>query len=158
MIVDKLANSRKYYTDNSYYIMAIKFIEDSVFNKNIEDGDYQIAGDDVFARVMSYPLKSRDKVKYEAHKKYIDIQAAILGSEGIEWSPLDLLESDSIYDANNDVQFFKNPENSLVKINVIPGSFAMFFPEDGHMPQLFTSDNNSDVKKIVVKIRNSLLV
>ena len=60
------------------------------------------------------------------------------------------------YDAARDVTFYERlvPESNLV---LLPGSFAVLFPEDVHRPQVATEDGPAPVTKVVVKISTELL-
>ncbi|MBN2329357.1 MAG: YhcH/YjgK/YiaL family protein [Candidatus Omnitrophica bacterium] len=123
-----------------------------------EEKEYPIDGDDIFARVMSYETKPREEADLEAHMKYVDIQTVLSGSEGMEWAPTPQPELKGPYDEDNDIMFFHRSPNPPGRIIVQPGLFAAFFPQDAHMPQLIAAgDKPERVKKVVIKIRRSLL-
>ena len=114
----------------------------------------KIDGDRLFARVMSYATRdetSSDAV-LEAHRRYVDIQMAMIGGERIAWYPTSSLNAKTAYDHEKDVQFFDYERPANVQVSVFPGTFVCLFPQDAHMPQLKTDGRGGDVKKVVVKI------
>ena len=80
MIKDKLLNSSAYYNLSERIKIGLFWLENTDL-KNIADGKYLIDGDNVYASVQTYDTK--DDVKYESHRRYIDIQYMIDGEEKI---------------------------------------------------------------------------
>jgi YhcH/YjgK/YiaL family protein len=119
------------------------------------EGETRLDGDDVFMRVMSYSTRSPEDpgANLEAHREFIDVQMALVGGERIDWFPAEELVSKAPYDPARDVQFFLRPGPAPASVDVLPGTFAVYFPEDAHMPQLVTARGDVHVKKAVVKIR-----
>jgi len=50
------------------------------------------------------------------------------------------------YDSRKDVMFYHDTPSTFAKL--VPGQFAIFFPEDGHAPCL----GKGEIRKIVAKI------
>ncbi|OPZ11158.1 MAG: hypothetical protein BWZ10_02238 [candidate division BRC1 bacterium ADurb.BinA364] len=123
---------------------------------NAPEGVTAIRGRDIYARVLSYPTIEREAGKFESHIDYVDIQAPLIGAEAIEWNPIRALEVKSAYDQENDVVFYVTPERSFGRVFLMPGMFAVLFPDDAHMPQLRVPGEDS-VKKVVIKIRHALV-
>jgi YhcH/YjgK/YiaL family protein len=116
---------------------------------DIEKGRYPIAGDSLFMIVDEYHTQDAKERKYEAHRKYIDLQYVISGQELIGIAKLDkqgLLEP---YDKDRDIAFFSvdDGEYRLADNSV----FFVFFPDDAHQPCV-NVDQNAPVRKIVFKI------
>ena len=118
-----------------------------------------IDGDRLFARVMSYETRDETSLDavLEAHRRYVDIQMALIGSERIAWYPTPSLQAKSPYDEEKDVQFFVYERPADIQVSVFPGTFACLFPQDAHMPQLKSDAKGGEVKKVVVKIDLDLL-
>ncbi|GHV07019.1 hypothetical protein FACS1894217_06910 [Clostridia bacterium] len=150
MIIDKLANLHIYLPAHKDAIAA--FLD--TVSPELPNGEYAIAGDDVFARVMSYPLKPAKMCKIEAHDVYVDIQSAIIGTEGIGLYDRRVLTESEPYDDKNDVVFYA-PQPPLYTIGVHEGYFAMIFPHEAHSPQTIT-EGCEYVKKFVIKIKYEL--
>lgn len=110
-------------------------------------------GEDLFGIVMSYPTRPREDAVLETHRRYIDIQTALVNAEGMDWFPEDALTVKTPYDADKDVAFFHRPSGAApVHIQMKPGCFAVFYPQDAHMPQLLVGETVQTVKKAVVKV------
>lgn len=153
MIIARVETGNHLFPGNNSYKKALEFIKKAI-TENYDNGRYEIDGDKIYARVMEYDLKDRDIAKYEAHKDYVDIQATMIGAEGMEVFFLDNQNPKIPYNEAKDVTIYENDIDNIVRINVFPGSFAMFFPNDVHKPQLKV-DNIEHVKKLVVKIKVS---
>ena len=80
MIFDNLNNMEQYYKLNENFKIGFEFLLNNDL-KSLKDGKYQIKGDEVFANIQSLTTKEKSQKKWEAHKKYIDIQYVISGKE-----------------------------------------------------------------------------
>ena len=87
---------------------------------------------------------------WESHEKYIDIQYIYSGREIIAYAPIVSLK-EIIYHEGSDLKILKGPIQSFIHLN--KNDFAIFFPEDAHMPSLNPSSNSSEVEKFVIKIK-----
>ena len=121
------------------------------------EGRYEIDGDRIFAMVMSYETRQPKDAVLEAHRRYVDIQAVLIGSEGCEWFPVQGLVTGVPYSDEKDAEFFQRPNAGPVRIAISPGLFVAFFPRDAHMPGLVMDGNPQQIKKVVVKISVDLL-
>lgn len=150
MTIDKIENLEKYIPEK--YREKVSQYMKTVTSK-IPEGTYEIEGQYVFARVMSYSTKPDSKCRIEAHNQYIDIQMTLIGAEGItlyERSKLELVEKRE----TEDVEFFKEDKRYKYASNHnIPGFFTMIFPEEAHRPQEMIEGFDAYVKKIVIKIK-----
>jgi len=148
MIIDKIENSHLYEGISERIKKAFEFIHNSDL-KNIKPGRYEIDGENIFALINEYKTKSELEGKLEAHRKYLDVQYVIEGEELMGYTPIGSQQILEPYKEENDIIFFKG-EKSFTKVS--SGMFAIFFPEDVHMPGI-TSGKISDVKKLVIKVR-----
>ena len=149
MVYSKLENLKDY-LKKDIYDKAVVFL--NKITEDMPEGEYPIDGDAVFARVMSYQTKTPENCKIEGHNKYIDIQASIIGAEGIGVYCRDDLVEEEAYNDKNDVVFFDKEAATQIAYTVnIPGYFTMLFPEDAHSPQeqVLSFDK---VKKFVIKV------
>jgi biofilm protein TabA len=119
---------------------------------------YDFENQSMFARVMSYDLKSREDTKYESHKYTIDLQYTLIGCEGIEYTPTKLLNNVGDYISEKDFQFYETPstDSSYGLIKKHENHFCVLWPSDGHMPQM-KANNCEHVRKLVVKIPTVLV-
>lgn len=124
-------------------------------SQNNSDGEQLIRDRDIYANFMTTETQPRDSMFMEAHKKYIDLHYCISGGERIEWSLAEKLEIQKEYDQLTDTAIYLPPSTTEPLI-MTPGKFAVFFPNEAHMPKI-NDEINETVKKIVVKIKADLL-
>lgn len=123
----------------------------------MREGYYPIMGERVFAKVMSYPTSIPEECRIEAHDRYVDIQATLLGGEGISVFPRERLDIRQPYSKEEDVVFFHpKPECRTLYAANLPGAFTMLFPHEAHRPQERIPGCAELVKKFVIKMEVSL--
>lgn len=149
MIADKLKNNSLYRNIHPDFAKAFDFLEKAQ-NDFPEFGKYQIDGDKVFAVVQQYNTISAEDTKWEAHKKYIDIQYIHSGCEVIHWDTFENLPEGTEFDPDNDRYLYPGPDASRLELH--GGRFAIFFPEDLHRPMEKYKDSEM-ITKIVVKVK-----
>ncbi len=154
MIVDRIENWRRYGTGRAWKTV-FSFLENLDADSEA-DGRVALQGDDIYARIMSYPTRSPEEAVLEAHDQYIDIQLSLVNSERIGWFPRAALTVETPYNPEKDVVFFHKSAVPAARIDNIPGQFTVLFPQDAHMPQLMTGATPETVKKVVVKFRAAL--
>lgn len=137
---------RAYHTNEKLWDAAFTFLKDQNLDE-ILPGKYPILGDEVFANVTEAPSKSKEEVKWESHKNYIDLQYIIKGKEMIgvaDTSKATITKPYTVdvinYDAEGTYYIAE------------PGKFFLFFPNNAHRP-LIKVDGYDVVKKIVIKIQ-----
>jgi biofilm protein TabA len=118
------------------------------------NGRYEIDGDRVFALVVTYRTLPREEKILEGHRKYLDVQyLAWGGPEALYYAPSARASVIEEYDEAKDfVKFDTRVAESVVVLS--PGEFAVFLPEDAHLPGAMHGQP-ADVKKIIVKVRLS---
>ncbi len=105
-----------------------------------------------YANVDEYTTKKHSECRLEAHKKYIDIQLLLEGVEELDYVGVDGLTVAEEYDSARDVMFFEPCEKVLNKVVLRPGKFILLYPHEAHQPQMAYKNEQSYVKKVVVKI------
>jgi len=150
MIVDKIENAGLYKNLGERIQKSFNYIKQTDLKK-LKSGRYDIDGDKIFALISEYQTKAESDGKLEAHKKYIDVQFVIEGEELMGYSPLGDQSILEPYKEENDIIFYKGEK---VFIKVTEGMFAIFFPEDMHMPGIEVGESSA-VKKLVIKVRVS---
>lgn len=116
----------------------------------LAEGRHEISGG-AFALVSAYQTASPDGKKFEAHRKYIDLQYLMAGEEIVHVADVSRLVVAEEYDDARDVAFFNDPA-SYESIVLRAGLFAVFYPDDAHRPGMMADGSPSTVKKVVVKI------
>jgi len=145
MIMDAIARGAAYAALHPGFAKAFAFLREKDLAA-LPDGRYELDGDRVYVLVMTVDGRGKADAKFEAHRRYIDIQAVVSGDEVMGWSPIAACREPLPFDAAKDVGFYSDTPASWVIVPV--GSFAVFFPEDVHAPLA----GSGKVKKAVVKI------
>lgn len=120
-----------------------------------EPGIKELQGKDLYVNVHGYETLPREECRYESHRQYVDLQYCIHGGELIDWHLASSLTLDGPFDSDKDVQFYE-PGSSLTTLHMVPGSFAIFFPSDAHLPKRADNRHRS-VSKLVIKIAHRLV-
>lgn len=131
---------------------ALKYIAATDFSK-VANGEYEIDGRNVFARVNTYTTEPKEARRPEKHNAYIDVQFVARGSETIWYAPLcdkHVVMEDRA--ASDDVIFYEDAHEANC-VNLSAGDFAVFFPWELHRPNCNPTAQSSQVQKIVVKIK-----
>lgn len=150
MIIDNIKNCEKYECVHDGFKKAFDAIKNLVAeNKGV--GKYEIDGKNVFAMVQEYSSKLEEDCKFEAHKKYIDIQFIISGEEKIYIGPLEGLKSKTEFNVESDGGLFEAPEN-YTSAMLADGDFAIIYPDEAHAPGMALNNNSKPVRKIVAKV------
>ena len=152
MIYDTLNNIAFYKGLSPDIYEGLKFLQQ--VNPDIVVGTYQLTPN-VKAIVSEYTTKEVNENGYEAHRQNIDIQYLLKGKEEIACLPVKELSETKPYNEDTDAAFYKAVSDYTPStLDLRPGYFAIFFPQDGHMPQLCVNEPEM-VKKVVVKVRKS---
>ncbi|MDD5362413.1 MAG: YhcH/YjgK/YiaL family protein [Ignavibacteria bacterium] len=148
MITDKLENAKLYYSLGGRIEKALKYLETTNI-ADAEEGKYEIDGENIFAVVSVYETKDSSNCNLEAHRKYIDVQYAVRGSELIGYAPLNSQAVIKEYDEEKDFALYGGTP-SFIKLE--EKMFAIFYPGDLHMPGIKVSES-AHVKKVVIKVK-----
>lgn len=114
-------------------------------------GKHEINGDSLFATVSKSPSRAPETGQFESHRKYIDIQYVVAGAELIGVAPVGQLTLVSPYNEAKDFTLYSSPKQ-FANIEMHPGRFVVFFPEDGHLP-LCHFNGVHEIHKVVVKVK-----
>jgi YhcH/YjgK/YiaL family protein len=148
MIIDKITNAHLYMGLGERLQFALNYIAETDFS-SMETGKFELDGDNVFVLVNEYQTKENEQNIMEAHRKYIDLQYVVKGTEIVEFESFHNQDIVRAYDAENDYIFYTPKKRVPLQFN--EKMFAIFFPEDLHMPGIMES-TPVNIKKIVVKI------
>jgi YhcH/YjgK/YiaL family protein len=148
MIIDTLENAGPYEAMHPRFAAGFDYLRH--FDPETTDGKHPIDGDSMFALVQTVRTEPASVKRFEAHRRYIDIQYVASGVEIIEYSTFDDLRPVGAFDVKKDVGFFHEPA-SATRLVVEAGSFAIFFPHDGHKP-CCAAGEPAVVRKVVIKV------
>ena len=134
---------------------ALHFLRTTDFT-TLEPGVVEIEGRNIFAQVLDLTTKDLHENRPEVHRRYLDIQFLAWGEEkiGIAIDTGNNQISESLLE-QRDIIFYHASEHESF-IEMIPGSYAIFFPQDVHRPACHKTVA-TPIRKIVVKVAISVL-
>jgi YhcH/YjgK/YiaL family protein len=148
MILDTISNFSCYTPLHPEFAAIRRFLQ-TISSTSPATGKHSIRDTASIAGVDEYITKPQDACVIECHRRFIDIQIVLHGRESVGYYPITSCKELSEYDAEKDVQKLRGP---LDFITLESGVFAVFFPQDGHMPQVQAGEIPEMVKKMVIKI------
>ena len=147
MIFDTIENIESYRGLSQAFDTAVSALSGTDFTQ-LQPGTYYLGSSGVYYMVQTPQLQPRDMVRWECHERYIDIQYAVAGGpETIDWAPRGALSAWE-KSPSGDI-FFTNDDAPHLSLALIPGRFAVFFPQDAHRP---CQGNPAPCRKVVFKI------
>lgn len=146
MILDSLENAGLYESIHPRFKQAFDFLRNTDLVA-LPVGKMELDGKNLFVNVVDAEGRTPDVAKMETHNKYIDIQVPVSAPETMGWiAGKKLKQVTEPYNVDKDVSFFADKASNFIVVQ--PLEFAVFFPTDGHQPQIF----EGTVKKIIVKV------
>jgi biofilm protein TabA len=112
----------------------------------LSPGRHEVDGDALYLVVVQQQGVGREAARLEAHRRYLDVQYSLSGTDSIGWSPVGACSVSAPYSPEQDVEFYSGPPVTWVEVP--PGYCAIFFPEDAHAP----AGGTGMLHKLVVKV------
>jgi len=150
MIHDNLSASAHYERLHPAFPKAFAWLK--AFDPQTPDGKYEIAGPELTAGVQRYETKPDAEKKWEAHEVYGDIQVVFAGEETCGHTDVRSLQVTEPYKPEKDVAKYAHPTAPTTRLHLRPGTFTVFYPQDGHQPGV-ACGTPSQVLKVVIKFR-----
>lgn len=148
MIVDNINNAELYYGLGARIEAGLRFLK-TANPDHLPTGKNDIKGKELYAMVFEYETKElTPDSKWEAHRRYLDIQYIVRGVEAIGYQCVARMEVVKPYEDESDALFLQGNGSRLA---LGPGDFAIFWPQDAHQPGL-SVESPQKVRKIVVKV------
>jgi len=147
MILDSVKNSDRYLNLGKGIANALRYIQGNDLSK-IQPGKYEIDGKRLVMIVFEFENTNSNECKLEGHRRYIDLQYWVSGSELMGHEILGDQPVLEEYSEEKDCAFY----NCIASYSrLLPGMFVIFYPSDLHTS---VADPLSDqrVKKVVFKI------
>lgn len=145
MIFDMLSNSYLYTDISARMDRAFDYLNLNDLSK-LPVGRIDLDGSHLYVLVQEYTTKPFEEGKWESHRRYLDVQYMLSGCERIDFALVNTMKLGE-YSEERDFQAMSGSGSTL---NLVAGSFAVFFPQDAHMPGLAVV-SPSQVKKVVIK-------
>ena len=147
MILDSIKNSDRYLNMSKGIADALKYIQSNDLSK-VQQGRYEIDEKRLVMIVSESINTNTNECKLEGHRRYIDLQYWVSGSELMGHEILDAQPVLEEYNEEIDCGFY----NCIASFSrILPGMFVIYFPSDLHTA---VSDPLADekIKKVVFKI------
>jgi YhcH/YjgK/YiaL family protein len=145
MIIDKLENLDLYVGANPLFEKAFNFLKLTDL-ETAECGKIYLQDKDLWVNITEAQPKTQEQARLETHNEYIDIQIPLTHTERMGYTPrTDLPEAP--YNAEKDITFYEGQAQNYLEVK--PGMFAIFFPQDGHAPAI----SPTPWKKVIVKVK-----
>ncbi|MES2793860.1 MAG: YhcH/YjgK/YiaL family protein [Planctomycetota bacterium] len=146
MILDQLSQAGRYVATHPGFAAAFEYLRTANLAE-LTAGRHEIDGDRMYVVINRVPGRGRAEAQFECHRRYIDIQFGVSGTDNIAWRALaDCSQPTAEFEEARDVGFFQDTAETWLVVP--PGSFAIFFPEDVHAPL----GGQGDLVKAVMKI------
>lgn len=146
MILSTLSQSDRYAALHPLFPRAFEYIRNTDLLA-LAPGRYPIVDKQLFVIVESVAGRAREAAKLEVHRRYIDIQLVLEGTDEMGWKALaDCTQPVSDYSEEKDIRFFYDAPATWIATP--PGAFCIFFPEDAHAPLV----SNGNIRKAIFKI------
>lgn len=116
----------------------------------LQEGRLSLDGDNLYQIVQRYETKDPASVRFESHRRYIDVQCVLSGEERAFIAQASELEPTGDYDGSLDIRFYSGEPAGSVLLRA--GMFAVFYPQDAHKPSCHAGSWTVATVKIVFKL------
>jgi biofilm protein TabA len=146
MIFSTLSQSERYTKLHPLFPRAFDYIRNTDLHA-LPAGIHHIIDQQLFVIVEEAQGRTKEEAKLECHRRYIDIQLVLEGTDEMGWKPLvDCQQPLDDYSVERDIRFFNDPADSWISTPV--NTFCIFFPDDAHAPLV----SNGKIRKCIFKI------
>lgn len=150
MLIDRIENWRLYRGLDPRWVRALQFLHETDVNQ-LPLGRLDLDGDHLYALIQEYSTRPEADCRWEAHRRYCDVQFVARGAERMGVSHLSRVQTAEAYDAERDVEFFRGDGDF---VTLTAGCFAIFAPHDVHKPCV-SIEGPETVRKLVFKAQCS---
>jgi biofilm protein TabA len=157
VIADRLEHLGRYLGLEARLDRGLKALQRLAGEPPVADGRLELSGEELYAGLSSYLTAEPAGKPFEAHRRYIDLQAVLSGRELLYWAPLAGLKARSAYSEAEDLAVFEDPPGGGVGVPLEAGMFVVLFPQDAHKPGCrarpdVESTRGEKVRKLVLKV------
>ena len=154
MIIDSFENVSAYEGMHPRFPAAFAYLKE-LLAKNVPDGRYEPdQSGEYYVSIGTGALKNNELARAESHRKYIDLQLVLEGTEHMyipSANPLPAPESE--FNVEKDcVHYDSVPKSDCHCLNVTEGQFAIFFAGELHAPSMAPTNEPCSTRKVVLKI------
>ena len=146
MIYDNIKNAQTYANLGPRFRQAFDYLKSTDLTA-LPVGRIEVDGQKMYVMVQEYTSKLKEQGRWEAHRRYVDLQFIVSGKEKMGYASLDRLTLGD-YNPDKDLQALSGDG---VLLPMGPGDFMLLWPQDAHMPGM-ADESPTPVRKVVVKI------
>lgn len=148
--INQQAFLHQYNKNKTWWNEAFTFLKNNDLI-NLKPGSYVIDSNNVIATVSEAPPKELEKVNWEAHKNFNDLQYIIKGKTKMGIALADKNATVTVpYNGKSDTETYSITGGNYYDAE--PGTFFIFSPEEIHRPAIKVEGFDT-IKKIVIKVR-----
>lgn len=147
MIVSNLQNSQRIEKLHPLFGLLFDYVKTHDL-LHAELGRIEIDGDNLFINNVFPECVEREKQVLELHRDYIDVHILLEGKETIGWKAIEDLTSEvKPYEKDGDCALYSDVPTTFV--DLLPGQFAIVYPEDPHAPVI----GQGKIRKLIAKVK-----
>jgi YhcH/YjgK/YiaL family protein len=148
MIIDRIENAALYYDLGTGIADALEYIKNNDMESGVP-GSYELIKDKLRMIVFDSKQINTDRITLEGHRKNIDVQYWVSGSELMGHASL---QTQKLLAPFNEEKDYGNYAGDASFTRFEPGMFVIYFPTDLHTA-VIDEKCQSTVRKIVFKVR-----
>lgn len=145
MIIDSLSNAHAYECMGARIAKGLNYLSETDFAK-LKPGRYDVEGEEIYALVQHYDTKPFEEGLWEAHRLYLDLQYVAKGTEKMGYANVRAMKQVQEYNEMKDVLIYEGEGDF---ITCPSGTFTLLFPEDVHMPRIWTGTREPIIKAVL---------
>lgn len=146
MVSDLLTNAHLYTALGTRIAHGLQFLAETDL-AGLAQGRRELDGQRLYALVSDYTPKPLADGRWEAHRRYLDLQYVVSGVERMGVAPASRMK-ETDYQADRDLAWLEGAGDFLT---LKGGQFMILWPGDAHMPGI-DAGVPGPVRKVVVKI------
>lgn len=147
MIVSNLQNSQRVESLHPLFKKLFDYVKTHDL-LHAELGRIEIEGDALFINNVNPECVPADKQVLEVHHDYIDVHILLEGAERIGWKAIeDVTDETKPYEKEGDCALYADAPTTF--IDLLPGQFAIVYPEDPHAPVI----GKGKIRKLIAKVK-----
>lgn len=118
----------------------------------IASGRHPIEGTSLVVSVEDSFNDPLEKRRSESHRKHIDLQYVVKGTERFGLLDHASSKANCEYNEKKDVIHYDYDASKTKFIDSVPGRFFLFFPSDWHIAKIATDKKDQSIRVIVIKL------
>lgn len=151
MILDDLSHAERYKDLHPLLPAAFAFLNSLPDTEALPAGFYPILGENLYASVQHYQTVPPERLPFEVHRTYMDLQYLQAGQESVICCDKKALLAPTPYSEQKDSQTASDAENTF-GILLTQNQFLLLYPGEAHKPKCMLNAPAPAVK-VVIKIK-----